>query len=178
MKTLSIAIVALACAIAPLSAEVVDSSASGFTAKETIQIQASPQDVYAKIFKIGDWWSSDHTFSRDAHNLSLEEKAGGCFCEKMPGGGGVKHMEVVFVAPGKAVVLHGTLGPLQTVAATGAMQIQLTPAEGGTKVEVSYAVTGYLAAGLNTWAAPVDMVLKMQFTRLKALLEKGDAASK
>jgi uncharacterized protein YndB with AHSA1/START domain len=178
MKTLSIAIVALACAIVPLSAEVVDSSASGFTVKQTIQIQASPQDVFAKIFKIGDWWSSDHTFSHDAHNLSLEEKAGGCFCEKMPGGGGVKHMEVVFVAPGKTVVLHGTLGPLQAVAASGAMQIQLTPADGGTKLEVSYAVAGYQASGMTSWAAPVDMVLKMQFTRLKSLIEKGDAASK
>jgi uncharacterized protein YndB with AHSA1/START domain len=178
MKTLSIGIVALACAIAPLSAEVADSSANGFTVKETINIQASPQDVYAKIFKIGDWWSSDHTFSRDAHNLSLEEKAGGCFCEKMPGGGGVKHMEVVYVAPGKAVVLHGTLGPLQTAAASGAMQIQLSAADGGTKVDVTYAVAGYQANGMTSWAGPVDMVLKMQFTRLKSLIEKGDPAAK
>ena len=178
MKTLSIGIVALALAVTPLSAEIADSSANGFTVKETVNIQATPQDVYARIVRVGDWWSSDHTFSHDAHNLSLEDKAGGCFCEKMPGGGGVKHMEVVYVVPGKAIVLHGTLGPLQTVAATGAMQIQLTPADGGTKVDVSYAVAGYQANGLTSWAAPVDMVLKMQFTRLKSLIEKGDAASK
>jgi hypothetical protein len=58
------------------------------------------------------------------------------------------------------------------------MQIQLTPAEGGTKVEVTYAVGGYLAAGLNTWAGPVDGVLKQQFTRLKNSIEKGDPAAK
>ena len=81
MNRLSIGVLALACAVVPLSAEIVDSSANGFTVKETVNIQASPQDVYAKIFKIGDWWSSDHTFSHDAHNLSLEDKAGGCFCE-------------------------------------------------------------------------------------------------
>ena len=178
MKTLSIGIVALVCAIAPLSADVADSSANGFTAKETVNIQASPQDVFARIFKVGDWWSSDHTFSHDAHNLSMEEKAGGCFCEKMPGGGGVKHMEVVYVAPGKAIVLHGTLGPLQAVAASGSMQIALSAADGGTKVDVTYAVAGYQATGMNSWAAPVDMVLKMQFGRLKSLMEKGDASAK
>jgi uncharacterized protein YndB with AHSA1/START domain len=178
MNRLSIGVLALACAVVPLSAEIVDSSANGFTVKETVNIQASPQDVYAKIFKIGDWWSSDHTFSHDAHNLSLEDKAGGCFCEKIPGGGGVKHMEVVYVAPAKTVVLHGTLGPLQTVAATGSMQIQLSAADGGTKVDVTYAVSGYQAAGMNTWAAPLDGVLKMQLMRLKSLMEKGDPAAK
>jgi uncharacterized protein YndB with AHSA1/START domain len=178
MNKRNVGILALACAIAPtwLAADVLDSSAGGFTVKETVNIQASPQDVYAKIFRIADWWSSAHTFSQDAHNLSLEEKVGGCFCEKFPAGGGVKHMEVASIAPGKAIVLHGALGPLQTLAAAGTMQIELSAADGGTKVEVTYSMAGYLAAGMNTWAAPVDGVLKMQFTRLKSLVEKGDAA--
>ena len=105
-------IAALACVFAPcwLAAEVVDSTAAGFTVKQTVMVQAAPQVVYAKLFKIGDWWSPTHTFSHDAHNLSLEEKAGGCFCEKLPNGGGVKHMEVVHLTPPTGVVLHGTLG--------------------------------------------------------------------
>jgi len=180
MDRRGIVILALACAIAPawLAAEVVDSSAAGFTVKETVNIQAAPQDVYAKIFRVGDWWSPAHTFSHDAHNLTIEEKAGGCFCEKLPSGGGVKFMEVVYVAPAKAIVLHGALGPLQSLAASGTMRIQLTAADGGTKVEVTYSVSGYLAAGMNTWAAPVDGVLKEQFTRLKSLMEHGDPAAK
>jgi hypothetical protein len=173
-------ILALAGMIAPgwLAADVVDSSAAGFTVKETINVQAPPQEVYARIFRVGDWWSSAHAFSHDARNLSIEEKAGGCFCEKLPGGGGVKHMEVVNLTPAKTIILHGALGPLQSIAATGSMQIQLSAADGGTKVEVTYAVAGYLAAGLNTWAAPVDGVLKEQFMRLKSLMEHGDAAAK
>jgi hypothetical protein len=176
----AIGIAALACAWAPgrMGAEVVDSSAGGFTVKETITIQATPQEVYKKIFQVGDWWSSVHTFSHDAHNLSMDEKVAGCFCEKMPGGGGVKHMEVISLAPGKAIVLHGALGPLQSLAATGTMQVQLSAADTGTKLEVTYAMAGYLAAGLNTWAAPVDGVLKEQFTRLKSYVEHGDPASK
>src|SRR5580700_1781864 len=164
-----VGMLALACAVATfwLRADVVDSSAGGFVVKETITIQAAPQEVYRRIFRVGEWWNSQHTFSGDAHNLSIEEKAGGCFCEKLPTGGTVKHLEVVYQAPGKLVVMHGTLGPLQTMAATGAMQIQLTAVDSGTKLEVSYAVAGYSATGLNTLAAPVDSVLKDQFTRLK-----------
>jgi hypothetical protein len=180
MNQQRMAILALVCALAPawLAAEVVDSSAGGFTVKETFNIQAAPQEVYRRIFRVGDWWSSQHTYSGDSHNLNLEEKAPGCFCEKLPDGGGVKHMEVVYLAPGKAIRLHGALGPLASQAATGSMEIQLSAADGGARLEVTYAVAGYLPAGMNTWAAPVDSVLKELFTRLKSYIEHGDPAPK
>ena len=167
-------------ALAPIlgQAEVADSAANGFTVKTTIQIQGAPDAVYRQLIQIGDWWDSAHTFSGSAKNLSIEEKPGGCFCEKLPNGGGVRHMEVVFVAPGKSLVLTGGLGPLQAIGATGAMSIQLAPADGGTKIQVNYAVTGYLAGGMNTLAAPVDSVLTEQFTRLKNLVEHGDPVLK
>jgi hypothetical protein len=159
--------------------EVVDSAATGFTVKVTLQIQAAPADVYRRlIHNVGDWWSPGHTFSGNAHNLSIEEKPMGCFCEKLPNGGGVRHMEVAFLAPGKAVVLVGGLGPLQSIAATGSMSIKLSPADGGTKLELAYAVMGYLPAGMNTWATLVNNVLSEQFTRLKNYKERGDPAPK
>jgi uncharacterized protein YndB with AHSA1/START domain len=174
-------ILALLVALAPTwaAAEVVDSSNNGFTVKTTLQIQAPPADVYHRlIHNVGDWWSSAHTFSHDSHNLSIEAKAAGCFCEKLPNEGSARHMEVLFLAPGKTLVLSGGLGPLQSIAATGSMSIQLSPAENGTKLEVTYAVTGYLPKGMNTWAAPVDSVLIEQFTRLKNYTEHGDPVSK
>ena len=159
--------------------EVVDSSSAGFTVKATLNIQANPDAVYrGLIHNIGDWWSSEHSFSGNSHNLSIEEKVGGCFCEKLPNGGGVRHMEVVFLAPGKTVRLIGGLGPLQSIAATGSMTMQLSAVDGGTKLEVTYAVTGYLPAGMNTWAAPVDSVLTEQFTRFKNYVEHGDPVGK
>jgi uncharacterized protein YndB with AHSA1/START domain len=174
---LAIAMMALAPTWA--AAEVVDSSANGFTVKLSVTIQAPPPDVYARLLhNVGDWWNSAHTFSGDAHNLSIEEKPMGCFCEKLPGGGSVRHMEVVFLAPGKTLGLSGGLGPLQTVAAAGSMRFQISPAEGGSKLEVTYAVGGYLKAGLDTWAKPVDSVLLEQITRLKNYTEHGDPAPK
>jgi uncharacterized protein YndB with AHSA1/START domain len=176
-----VAMVAAFLALAPnwAMAEVVDSAANGFTVKITLQIQAAPADVYRRlIHNVGDWWNAEHTFSGNSHNLSIEEKPMGCFCEKLPNGGGVRHMEVVFLAPGSAVVLTGGLGPLQSVATAGSMSIGLASAGGGTKLQLTYAVTGYLPAGMNTWAVPVNNVLTEQFTRLKNYSERGDPAPK
>jgi uncharacterized protein YndB with AHSA1/START domain len=172
-------IAAMLLAAMPVRAAVADSAANGFTVKLELNIQAPPQDIYRRlVHDVGDWWNSMHTFSGDAHNLNIDDKAMGCFCEKLPSGGSVRHMEVVYADPGKKLVLSGALGPLQSVAATGSMTIQLTAAGEGTKLSVVYAVTGYMAAGMNTWAAPVDSVLTEQFTRLKNLIENGKAATK
>ena len=176
---LKLGVVLLAVAPRGATAAVVDASASGFTVRTTLAIRAAPGDVYRRLVRnVGDWWNPSHTFSGNAHNLSIEEKALGCFCEKLADGGGVRHMEVVYFAPGKTLRLSGALGPLQSIAAAGSMTIELSAAEGGTKLEVTYAVTGYLPGGMNTWAAPVDGVLEEQFTRLKKYVETGDAVRK
>src|SRR5579863_9432344 len=178
IKRLMIAAAVFALAPGGVRADVADSAGNGFTVKVTLQIHAAPADVYHRLIQVGDWWNSTHTFSGSSHNLSVEEKPMGCFCEKLPNGGGVRHMEVIFLAPGKALVMAGALGPLQSIAATGNMRVGLSPAEDGTKLELTYAVTGYLSAGMNTWAAPVNTVLMEQFTRLKNLIERGDPAPK
>jgi hypothetical protein len=101
----------------------------------------------------------------------------GCFCEKLPNQGGVRHMEVVRFAPGKTLVLSGALGPLQSMAVAANLTIQIAPAGTGAKLEATYAVTGYYPGGLNTLASPVDGVLNDQFTRLKNYIEHGDPAA-
>jgi len=154
-------------------ADVADSSTSGFTVKISMTIQAKPADVYRKlVHNVGDWWNSEHTFSGSAKNLSIEEKPMGCFCEAIPGRGGVRHMEVLRYETGKLLVMSGALGPMQPLAATGTMTIQLAPAENGTKFDLTYTLGGYSAAGLNTWAAPADGMLKEQFGRLKKYAEQ------
>ena len=91
--------------------DVADSAANGFTVKLAVTVQAPPQEVYRRlVHNVGDWWNPMHTFSGDAHNLSIDDKAMGCFCEKLARGGAVRHMEVVFLAPGKTMVLSGALG--------------------------------------------------------------------
>ncbi len=175
---------ALATAVALLTpgwagAEILNQSAGGFTVKVTMNIHATPDDVYRRIVRnVGDWWNPAHTFSGDAHYLTIDPRAMGCFCEKLPNLGSVRHMEVVMAAPGEKLVMIGALGPFQSLAVTGSMTIQLTPSEGGVKLELTYAVAGYLPAGMNTWAAPVDGMLTEQVTRLKNYVEHGDPALK
>jgi hypothetical protein len=156
--------------------KVLDSASNGFTVKETYTVAATPDEAYRRVIRVGEWWNSQHTFSGDAHNLSIEEKPMGCWCEKLPGGGAVRHMQVVYLAPGKLLRFTGGLGPLQGMAATGALTVQFTAVEGGTRVDVLYAVTGYSAGGLNALAAPVDSVLAEQFLRFKNYIEQGNPA--
>jgi hypothetical protein len=160
-------------------AEVVDSSSSGFTVKVALTIKAAPADVYKKlVHDVGEWWDSAHTFSGSAKNLSLDDKPMGCLCEKFPAEGGVRHLEVVLAAPGKSLVMIGGMGPMQSLAVTGTMRIQLTPADGGTKFEMVYAVAGYLPAGMQMWAKPSDGMLTATFTRLQNYIEHGNPAPK
>ena len=157
-------------------AEVADSAAGGFTIKTAVSLKAAPTDVYRKLLKVGDWWSSDHTYSGDSHNLTIEERPGGCWCEKMPGSGGVKHMEVVLLLPGQMLRLSGGLGPLQEMAIAGSMTFNLSADGSGTKLEFTYAVGGYSPQGLAGIAAPVDQVLMEQIARLKNYVDTGNPA--
>jgi uncharacterized protein YndB with AHSA1/START domain len=175
----SVLLIAAALLIPAAHAEVADSSANGFTVKLTVTVQGSPVNAYRKfVDDVGEWWSPDHTFSKDAHNLSIEEKPGGCFCEQLADGGGVRHLEIVNFMPGKYVVMSGGLGPLQSLAAAGTLSIQFAPVKEGTRVDVIYTLAGYLPAGMNTWAAPVDGMLTQTFGRFKNYIEHGEPGPK
>jgi uncharacterized protein YndB with AHSA1/START domain len=157
----------------PSHAAVNDAAAGGFSVTEAVHIAAAPDKVYAALIAPGTWWSSRHTFSHDAANLTLDARAGGCWCEKLPGGGSVEHLTVVFADPGKVLVLRGALGPMQGLGVEGALTIKLAAAGDGTDLTLTYNVGGYLKDGLTSWAAPVDGVLGEQVGRLKALIETG-----
>jgi len=153
-------------------ADVVDSSPGGFTVKIALQVSAPAMNVYRAIVdRIGAWWESSHTFSGSASNLTIDATPGGCFCETLPNGGGVRHMTVVYVDPGKLLRLNGGLGPMQDMAVTGSMTWKLTESAGKTTLEVTYKAGGYLPGGLDAFAKPVDAVLTTQVQRLKRFLE-------
>jgi hypothetical protein len=153
-------------------AEVTDRSAAGFEVTERATIAAPRAKVYAAILTPQAWWSSGHSFSGDAKNLSID-LATGCFCEKLPNGV-VRHMTVVYVDGASAVRLFGGLGPMQFTGAAGHMGFGLKEAAGKTDLSVTYDVGGYAKGGLaETLAAPVDQVLGEQVARLKRYVETG-----
>jgi uncharacterized protein YndB with AHSA1/START domain len=154
-------------------AEVVDATPNGFEVKRTAVLNAPADKVYAALSQPSQWWNKDHTWSGSAANLSLAPMAGGCFCEKLPKGGSVMHMTVVFAQPGQALRLSGALGPLQTTGATGHLAWILSEKDGQTTLTQTYDVGGYMKGGLDKLAPIVDKVLGEQFDRLKAYAETG-----
>ncbi len=174
-KNLAALVAALALSIpTALPAGIVDQSAAGFTVKSAVTVRVAPRDAYRALVQgIAKWWHPGHTFSGSAANLSLDDRPGGCFLEKLPGGGHVRHMAVVFAAPGRTLRLSGGLGPLQGVAASGALTWTFAPADTGTKIEMEYVVGGYAPGGIQAFAAPVDRVLGEQLARLKAFIEES-----
>lgn len=179
MRFLGAAALAAGLALAaPAQATITDLAPDGFANEVTVHIAAPPDKVYAIIGKPALWWNPDHTFSGSAANLTIDEQAGGCFCEKLPNGGSVQHMVVVFADPGKLLRLRGGLGPFQRSAVDTVLTWTLTPSANGTDVTATFLVSGYMKGGMADMAKVADGVLDMNTNRLKRFIETGspDAA--
>lgn len=145
--------------------------ASGFVVRHEVTIAAPPAKVYDALVNVGGWWSPSHTYTKNAANLSIEPRAGGCFCERFPDGGFVEHMRVVHAAPGAALRLSGALGPLAMHGLAGSMTWRLAPAGEGTTLVLTYSVGGFMDGGFEKIAPAVDGMLGEQVHRLKSLAE-------
>ena len=97
---------------APAAAEITRSSDSGFVSRHEVMVEASPKEVWLELISPAGWWSSDHTWSGDAANLTLTPQAGGCFSETIPAvdkperftlQGSVEHMRVIQAYPEQAL---------------------------------------------------------------------------
>jgi len=153
---------------APASADVVSASANAFEIRETVPLVVPPDVAFKAFGELPAWWDPEHTYSGDSANLRLELVPGGCFCERIPKtGGGVEHLRVAFVDPGKRVVLTGSLGPLLYEATTGVMNIEITTIAGGSQLTLDYKVAGFANGGADKLAAAVDDVLASQLKRFR-----------
>jgi len=132
---------------------------------------AAPDRAYAAITGIARWWDSSHTYSGNASNLSLDARAGGCWCELLADGGSVQHMTVLTAMPGRMLRLSGGLGPLQSAPVTAVMTWTIKRDGNGSEVDMSYLVSGYVRGGLDAIRADVDGVLSHQVERLHAYID-------
>lgn len=173
--TLALSLLTLLLLSAASSAEVVDAADNGFTVRNAATVSVPAGQVFGTLVNdVAGWWHPSHTFSGDAGNLRIDPRPQGCFCETLPDGGGVRHMTVVYLDPGKTLRLVGGLGPLQGQAVDGALTWALEEGEDGTVVTVTYAVHGYAPGGLDGWAEAVDGVIGQQLERLARYVETGD----
>ena len=161
---------ALALFATAATAEVVSQTADGFTLRYQVALETTPEDIWASLGRIGDWWEDAHTYSGEAANMSIELKPGGCFCEALSGGG-VKHGEVVMAWPERTLRLNAALGPLQATDPAAVLTFDWATEGAGQTLTATYVVSG---PGLGAFAGGVDGVLKTQFDNLARHIERGE----
>ena len=153
----------------PAAAGVVTAGSNGFEVRETVQLAVPPDVAFSSFRDIAAWWDPAHTYSGDSANLSLALTPGGCFCERVPKtGGGIEHLRVAYVEPGKRVVMTGALGPLLYEATTGVLDVQIKTIAGGSQVTLDYKVAGFANGGGAKLGPAVDEVLAAQMKRFRA----------
>lgn len=159
---------AFALIAAPASAEVVSAGPHGLHVRHSVQAVVPPAEAFAMFARVGSWWDDEHTYSGSAANMSLALRPGGCFCERLPDGGGIEHMHVTYVVPNEQAVLTGSLGPLLYEATAGVMDVKFEGVAGGTRVTMDYKASGFATGGADKMAPLVDAVLAEQMRRYRA----------
>jgi hypothetical protein len=101
-------------------ADVTGKGDTGFTLVITGEVNTTPAEAYDQFIRIEEWWLEGHTWYGRSENLSIEPKAGGCFCE-ISGDNQVLHMLVSYVQPGVELKMVGGLGSLQMMGVHGGM---------------------------------------------------------
>ncbi len=155
-------------------AEVVNAAAGGFNIRHVVEApNVAPPVVWAALSDIAKWWDSEHTYSGDARNLTLEPVIRGCFCEKLSLYAGIEHAHVVYAQPAKTLRMLGAFGPLQEFGVTGSLTWQIDAASGGSRITMTYNVGGFADRPLSDWAPIVDEVLVEQAQRLGRFVTTG-----
>ena len=157
-------------------AEVVSSSPTAFVLRSEATVTTTPDRAWRALTQPSRWWSSAHTYSGDARRLTLDPRAGGCWCERWGDGQSVEHMRVVAVLENEGVRtlrMVGGLGPLQAMGVSGVLTFTVAPDASGAKITIEYRVSGEPGLGLDQIATPVDSVLMEQFGRLSRYIALG-----
>lgn len=168
-----VAMAALALAAGAAEARVAETRPDSFDIVLEHAIPASPASIWATLIDLPRWWDGSHTYSNKAANLTLDARAGGCWCERWADGRSVEHARVLSAMPPGLLRLSGGLGPLQELPVNAVMTVTVGRADSGTRLRVVYRVAG---PGAGKLAGPVDGVLAGQFERLAqaAALRSGE----
>ena len=151
-------------------ADVMSKGPGGFILQISADVPVSAEEAYNQFVNIGEWWDPSHSYYGDSANFSLEQKAGGCFCEKS-GANEVMHMLVTYVKPGVELRMTGGLGPLQMMGVHGGMSWSFADLGGGnSRITQTYNVTGYIEDGFDMLAEVVNQVQTGQLNRLVSKL--------
>jgi uncharacterized protein YndB with AHSA1/START domain len=157
----------------PAHAAVLEVQPTLFVIESTATTKAAPATVYRALTRISGWWDPAHTWSGSAKNLSLDARAGGCWCEKLASGGSVQHARVIWAQPGKKMKLEGAFGPLQDMVVDALLTFTLEPDGAGTRIKLTFRSAGTFTMDSAKLAPGVDFVLGSQLKRLATFADGG-----
>lgn len=157
-----------------VGAEVLDSTPGQYRLRQEGFSELPPDQLWQRLLAPGKWWSSAHTYSGDAGNLSLDATVGGYWKEAWEGGA-VAHGRVILLQAPRTLRLEAPFGPLQGVGAYVVWTITLEPAEAGNGTRVLFDETAVAPVGarLDTLAPAVDAV---KTEAMRRLTQPGDGA--
>jgi len=169
-----LAAVLLSALALPAGAEVLDRSERGFTVENSVSVPVDALTAWGALTQdVGRWWPADHTWTGKAQNLSIDARAGGCFCE-IDGAHQSQHMTVTYTEPGKLLRMVGGLGPLQGMGLSGTLEWRLTANDnGGTLITLWYRAGGYTPDDLSKLVPVIDRVQALQLGGLGDYLRKS-----
>jgi uncharacterized protein YndB with AHSA1/START domain len=159
-----------ALAASPAFAAVSASGPDGFVVRHEVVVPGDRAHAFAEVIHPERWWNDAHTWSGSAANLSIDPRAGGCWCEKWDKGE-AEHGVVIRVLADENLRVRAAFGPLQDMALDGVFDITLADVDGGgTRIVATFRVNGPASAHLDKLAAPVDGVIGEQVERLRTRL--------
>jgi hypothetical protein len=152
------------------NAEVVARTADSFTLRYEQGAEIDPGDIPGALGDVGRWWDSDHTYSGDAANITIDLTPGGCWCERLADGSQFEHARVVSVEPDR-IVFQAPFGPLKGKATSAILTVTWPPANAGWTPTWVMTVEG---PGVGAMADGVDGVMHAGFLRWMRYLERGE----
>jgi len=154
----------------PAYADVVAKAPDGMTIRIVAEAPIDGDAAWARLVDVATWWGSSHSYSGDAKSLSLDARAGGCWCE-IWAGGEVEHGRVALVMPKQMLRVAGAFGPLQDLGVSAAMTFTLADGAtaGTTRLTLDYKAVGSSLSGLDRMAPLVDQVLPEQVKHFVAV---------
>jgi hypothetical protein len=147
----------------PAHADVKSAAADGMVLQVKGEVALSRDEAWSRLLNPATWWSSAHTYSQNAKNLSIDAVAGGCWCELWDKGE-VEHGRVIYLVRNQAVRFNAPLGPLQGLGVNAVLTFTLVDgsAAGRTAITADMIVVGSSLSGLDKLAPIVDQVLTEQ----------------
>lgn len=163
VASVAVAIAAAGFGAGAAFAEVKDAAPDGFTLENAVEVPVDAATAWKALIEDVDvWWPADHTWWGAESALSIEARAGGCFCERL-GEREAQHLLVTYAEPPKLLRLTGGLGPLQGMGLHGVLEFRLAGSEGGgTRITMFYRAGGYTPDDLSQLAPVVDGVQALQ----------------